>query len=253
MEFFSRDGVLGTSKDVVLTPGAHTLTYSATNSAGMEASAQVSVTVVADMKTVDLSLADDALTIMPPGGTLYNQRPISLALGKQNDIALKVANTGTDTQFDLSLSVAPPGGGSASVLQTQTMKLAAFQERSIMVNYTPTVAGTYSFTGNIANVTPTDSNTSNNTKTWTVTAGVVPVPLFDPPVGIYHVAQTVFIGSMLDGATILYTTDGSNPSPMHVNPYTGPITVSSTTTIKARAFKSGFADSDVASATYKFN
>lgn len=44
------------------------------------------------------------------------------------------------------------------------------------------------------------------------------------------------------GVTILYSTDGSDPS----TAYTGPITVSSSTTIKAKATKSDMYDSDVA-------
>jgi hypothetical protein len=51
------------------------------------------------------------------------------------------------------------------------------------------------------------------------------------------------------GATIYYTTDGSTPTTAST-PYTAPISVTQTTTIRAMAAASGMADSNVASATY---
>ncbi|MGA2400689.1 MAG: chitobiase/beta-hexosaminidase C-terminal domain-containing protein [Syntrophobacteraceae bacterium] len=78
----------------------------------------------------------------------------------------------------------------------------------------------------------------------------VATPTISPAGGTYTSIKTVTLSCTTPGAAILYTTDGSNPSPMNVNTYTGPITVSSTTTIKARAFKEGMADSNVGSAKY---
>ena len=77
----------------------------------------------------------------------------------------------------------------------------------------------------------------------------VAAPTFSPAGGTYATAQTVSISCATSGATIRYTTDGSTPtasSPV----YTGPITVSSTKTIKAYAVKSGLTDSPVATAAY---
>ena len=61
--------------------------------------------------------------------------------------------------------------------------------------------------------------------------------------------MTVTITDSTPGATIYYTTDGSTPTTSST-PYTGPISVTQTTTIRAMAAASGMADSDVASATY---
>jgi xyloglucan-specific exo-beta-1,4-glucanase len=77
----------------------------------------------------------------------------------------------------------------------------------------------------------------------------VAAPTFSPAAGTYSTAQSVTISSATSGATIYYTTDGSTPTSSSTV-YSGPITVSSTTMIKAYAAASGMTDSSVASATY---
>ena len=74
-------------------------------------------------------------------------------------------------------------------------------------------------------------------------------PTFSPAAGTYNSAQTVTISDSTAGATIYYTTDGKAPTTSDTH-YTGPITVSSTETIKAIAIASGCSTSAVASATY---
>ena len=75
-------------------------------------------------------------------------------------------------------------------------------------------------------------------------------PTFTPAAGIYTSAQTVAITTATDGASIYYTTDGTAPTKASTQ-YTGAITVSETTTIKAIAVKEGIMDnSTVAEATY---
>jgi hypothetical protein len=78
---------------------------------------------------------------------------------------------------------------------------------------------------------------------------VIP-PAFSPPAETYATAQTVTMSTTTSGASIRYTTDGSTPSETAGTLYTGPIAVSSTTTINAIAYESGMTDSQVASATY---
>jgi hypothetical protein len=74
-------------------------------------------------------------------------------------------------------------------------------------------------------------------------------PVFSPKGGTYSTAQTVTISDTTPGATIYYTTTGATPttsSPV----YSGPITVSSTETLKADVVATGYLRSAVASATY---
>ncbi len=58
------------------------------------------------------------------------------------------------------------------------------------------------------------------------------------------------ISTTTGGATIRYTIDGSTPSETAGTIYSGPVNISSTTTLKAIAYESGMTDSAIFSATY---
>ncbi len=77
----------------------------------------------------------------------------------------------------------------------------------------------------------------------------VATPTFSPAGGTYTSTQSVSISDSTSGSTIYYTTNGSTPTTSSTV-YSGSIAVSSTTTIKALATKSGDNNSSVASATY---
>jgi N-acetylneuraminic acid mutarotase len=77
-------------------------------------------------------------------------------------------------------------------------------------------------------------------------------PTFSIAAGTYASVQSVAITDATEGATIYYTTDGTTPTTSSTV-YTGPITVSSTETIKAIASASELGTSTVASATYTLN
>jgi regulation of enolase protein 1 (concanavalin A-like superfamily) len=83
--------------------------------------------------------------------------------------------------------------------------------------------------------------------------GTVAAPTFSPAGGTYASAQTVTISTTNSGASIRYTTDGSNPSETTGTLYSSPVTISTTTTLKAIAYESGFTDSSVTSDTYTIN
>jgi len=77
-------------------------------------------------------------------------------------------------------------------------------------------------------------------------------PTFSPAGGTYAAAQTVTLATATAGAVIKYTTDGSTPTAASPT-YAGPITVASTTSVKAIAIKAGMADSDLVSTAYKIS
>jgi hypothetical protein len=74
-------------------------------------------------------------------------------------------------------------------------------------------------------------------------------PTFSPSAGTYTSAQTVTLSDATSGATIYYTRNGAEPTTSSTR-YTGPITVSSTETLRAMAVAKGDTDSAVASADY---
>ncbi len=89
-------------------------------------------------------------------------------------------------------------------------------------------------------------NSAVGSATYTL---VTATPVFSPAAGTYTTAQSVTISDATPGATIYYTTNGTTPTTSSTV-YTGPITVSTTTTVQAIAAAAGFANSAVGSATY---
>ncbi|MBM4103936.1 MAG: hypothetical protein FJ263_07780 [Planctomycetes bacterium] len=80
----------------------------------------------------------------------------------------------------------------------------------------------------------------------------VATPVFTPDGGGYEMDQTVVITCATPGTTIRYTTDGSNPNNGMVIENGGSVIVSSDppTTLKAKAFKTGWPDSAIKSSIY---
>ena len=76
-------------------------------------------------------------------------------------------------------------------------------------------------------------------------------PTFSVAAGAYSTAQSVTISCATDGATIYYTTNGTEPTSSSTA-YTSAISLSSDKTLKAIAIKDGFANSAIAEATYTF-
>lgn len=114
--------------------------------------------------------------------------------------------------------------------------------------------GTYnegSWTGSAQTVVFTRSSANAQIKTITVSyddAPSVVAPEFSLAGGYYNGTQSVTLSTETEGATIYYTTDGTEPTAESTE-YTGAISVSATTTIKAVAVKDETL-SVVESATY---
>ena len=93
----------------------------------------------------------------------------------------------------------------------------------------------------------------------TVTSGVYTIngacaaPTFSPAAGAYGPAQTVTISTTTSGATIRYTTNGTTPSSTVGTVYSSPVTISSTCTLEAIAYETGYSNSTVTSGVYTIN
>jgi hypothetical protein len=84
---------------------------------------------------------------------------------------------------------------------------------------------------------------------YTITIPTAATPTFSPAAGTYSSTQTVTISDATGGASIYYTMDGSTPTTSSTL-YTAPLTVATTTTVKAIAAAAGYTNSAVGSATY---
>jgi DNA-binding transcriptional regulator GbsR (MarR family) len=134
-----------------------------------------------------------------------------------------------------SVYVTPPGGS----------------ELTVGLNYGFRNAATSLDTWTIdVNKSPGGSVTVSNLSV-SGSGGAVAAPSFSPGAGTYSTAQTVLINDSTSGASMRYTTDGvTTPTETVGTLYTGSISISTTTTLKAIAYKTGMTDSTVTSGQY---
>lgn len=92
-------------------------------------------------------------------------------------------------------------------------------------------------------------NSATSSAKYTIVLTKVTAPTFTIASGVYPVAQIVTIKCVTPGATIRYTTDNSDPTPV-LGTIGTTVNITGNCTLKAIAYKSGLADSDISSATY---
>ena len=217
----------------------------------------------ADVKTINAG----ALT----NGVLTDS-PFTLTFAKNNGSTEPTYNSNGDVRLYAkgTVTVASAGGNMTKIvfnLSAQGKKRLAPITASVGTIATQSSGDeTVTWTGDAASVTFTvgdkaDYGSDGSGKAGqlcfssvdiTYTAGGTPTvatPTFSPAAGAYTSAQNVTISTTTTGATIYYTTDGSEPT-TNSSVYSSAIPVSSTTTIKAIAVAAGYDNSSVATATY---
>jgi N-acetylneuraminic acid mutarotase len=98
----------------------------------------------------------------------------------------------------------------------------------------------------------TNSNGADFNDLWKFGPATLAVtPTFSPAGGSYDPPLTVTISDATPGATIHYTTDGTQPT-IYSTAYSGSITVAASETVQAIAAEAGYVTSAVGSATYIF-
>ncbi len=108
-----------------------------------------------------------------------------------------------------------------------------------------TTVGNGFFTVKVGNAT----GTSSKVEVVFEKLDAVATPTFTPTPGNYSEQQTVELACETEGASIYFTTDGTDPS-ISSSLYSDPFTITTTTTIKAIAVKDGYDNSEVATALY---
>lgn len=178
----------------------------------------------------------------------------------QRNAPVQIADEGFD--WKVATPTLSPGGGGYTATQTVTV---ATLTQSATIHYTtngndPTESDATVTSGNTVSITQT---TTLKAKAWlsgsppsniaaaTYTLTVV-TPTFSPNGGSFTSAQSVTMSTTTSGADIRYTTDGSTPTASSTL-YSSAISISTGTTLKAIALKSGWSDSAVRTATFTFN
>lgn len=90
---------------------------------------------------------------------------------------------------------------------------------------------------------------SDRVNVYGLAAGWVAAPAIAPNGGIFTNSVLVSLSSATPGAVVYYTLDGSAPTTNSIL-YTGPITITNSTTLSAAGFKPGFVPSSVAVASF---
>jgi hypothetical protein len=146
-----------------------------------------------------------------------------------------------------------PSGGPGKISTT------VYINGSFVEKFTDGTGPNYNKIGSYVSSTGTGPciTTWQNILFWTggSTVSALNAPTFSLTPDTYSGAQQVTITSPDAGTSIAYTTDGSTPTEgggaiSHGKLYTGAITISANTTLKAMAFESGFIDSSVTSGVY---
>lgn len=161
----------------------------------------------------------------------------------------------TKTRSVLTPTLSPAGGtftGSISVTISSEEGAAIYYTTN---GETPTKDST-PYTGPITLSEPTSINAIAY-KTGMTESGIatgvynfnLPAPTFSVVSGTYNTVQNVEINCTTKGATIYYTTDGSEPTSSSKE-YTSAVTIDGTTTLKAIAVKEDWINSSVTEAEY---
>ena len=238
---------------------SYTASITLTATTGYEFIDSTTATVSGNNATSITKNTDGTLTVTYDFPATAKDRLISITTPQ----AITVANGTAYSDMNLpeQVNIVTEGNtvSSASVTWNTTTPAGGSYEPSELTEQTVILTGTVTCPDSI------DDNGIPLTTTITITisaAGIVGAPTANPTAGTYAENQSVTFTSSTEGATIYYTTDGSEPTITCGVPagttaqYTAPIAVtgtegqSITTTIKAIAVKDRMQNSSVETFAY---
>mgnify|MGYP002672244470 CR=1 FL=1 len=260
-------GVSSTTPQITWTPNDTT--------AGYNTSYTASITLTADTgyKFVDSTTAtingntatsvnkntDGTLTVTYAFPATAKDKLTSITAPQAITVANGTAYDAMNLPATVNIVTEGNTASSAQVTWDTTTPASGSYDPAVLTQQTVTLNGTVDCPDSI------DANGTALTTTITITisaAGIVGAPIANPTAGTYSENQSVALTSSTVGATIYYTTDGSEPTITGgvtggtTAEYTAPIAVtgiegqSITTTIKAIAVQNGMQDSSVETFTY---
>ncbi len=191
--------------------------------------------------TAEGTFTDGTYSIKLAAATNYKLNNGYLILGK-TDSYLELPAFSFDVDY---ITVEGTSGASADVKQNIFVgETAVSTETTGAKNVTNkyAIASAYQAAGNVYTLKITSNHNTQISKIniyKKVSADDVNQPVITPATGVYTEAQEVSMTCSTTGATIYYTTDGTDPSANNGTEYTESFTVSTTTTVKAIAIKGG--------------
>lgn len=193
---------------------AYTAPFTLTQSATIKAQAVKAGCEPSSVLTANFTISVEAPTITPAGGTFTSQATVTLACATAG-ASICYTTDGSDPAVNGVAYTEP-------ITLTRSATVKAIAEKAGCQSSSPVSAA---FTIAVAE------------------------PSFTPAGGSYNDQVVVSLASATTGATIRYTLDGSDPAVTGVT-YTGPFTLTQTTTVKALATKTGCEPSAPVATTY---
>ena len=261
------EGVSSTTPQITWTPSDSTAGYNTSYTAsitltaatGYEFTDSTTATVLGNNATSITKNTDGALTVTYDFPATAKDKLISITAPQAITVANGTAYDAMNLPATVNIVTEGNTESSAPVTWNTTAPASGSYEPSVLTQQTVTLNGTVTCPDSI------DDNGVLLTTTITITisaAGIVGAPTVNLAAGTYTENQSVTLTSSTEGATIYYTTDGSEPTITGGVPagttavYTAPIAVtgtegeSITTTIKAIAVKDRMQNSSVEKFTY---
>ena len=260
-------GVRNTAPQITWTPSATTAGYNTSYTARITLTADTgyaftdstTATINGNTATSVKKNVDGTLTVTYAFPATAKDKLTSITAPQAITVANGTAYSAMNLPDQVNIVTEGNTVSSASVTWDTTTPASGNYDPSVLTEQTVTLKGTVTCPDSI------DANGNSLTTTITITisaAGIVGTPTANPTAGTYTENQSVTLTSSTGGATIYYTTDGSEPTITGgvtggtTAKYTAPIAVTGTegqnitTTIKAIAVKSGMQDSSVKTFNY---
>ena len=260
-------GVSSTTPQITWTPNDTTAGYNTSYTASITLTADTdyeftdstTATVLGNSATSVTKNADGTLTVTYAFPATAKDKLTSITAPQAITVANGTAYDAMNLPATVNIVTEGNTASSAQVTWDTTTPAGGSYDPAVLTQQTVTLNGTVDCPNSI------DANGVSLTTTITITisaAGIVGAPTANPTAGTYSENQSVALTSSTVGATIYYTTDGSEPTILSGVPsgttkeYTAPIAVtgtvgqSITTTIKAIAVKNDMQDSSVETFIY---
>jgi hypothetical protein len=224
------------------------------------------VTLSTSISGGSIRYTTDGSTPSPTVGLLYSA-PFTVsatttikAISYKTGVPNSPVSTATYTIWALQPTFSPAAGsysGSQAVTMTSATSGATIRYTIDGTTPTPTHGTLYAGAVTVAATTTLRAIAyTGSLSSSTVTSGVYTIgpfaaaPTFTPAGGTYATAQNVTMATATSGASIHYTTDGTVPSDTVGTLYSGPVTLTASTTLQAVAYKTGVANSAVTNQGY---